>query len=132
MTTKMSTHPNPSTRFPVTYTQSRTLQTLCQKHSLQTFPVSRSGHHKLLQSEKADTTNFCNLKKRTLQTIVVSKNGHYILLQSEKVDTTNYCSLKKRTLLTLQSQKADTTNFCSLSLTFVVYVRLLCSFVVYQ
>ena len=42
-----------------TFTQSRTLQTQCQKSGL------------LLQSQKANITKFCSPKKRTLQSFVV-------------------------------------------------------------
>ena len=75
-------------------------------------PIHGQGHYqqhvkkadyKHLQSQKADTTNFCSLKKRTLQLFVMNKE-----------DITNICSLKKRTLQTFIRKKADTTNIGSL------------------
>jgi hypothetical protein len=81
-----------------------------KKWTLQTVGVSKSGHYKLLESQKADNTKFCSLKKRTLQTFVVSKSGHYKLLWSQKADPTYLCRLKKWTLVV----------FCSLSVKFVV------------
>ena len=57
-------------------------------------PTLSQGHYKIAihswWSEKADTTNFCSLKKRTLQTLVIEKCGHYKLLWSKKAHTTNF------------------------------------------
>ena len=107
----------------------------------------RKLNYKVLQSQKADTTNFYSEKAHILQTFVVSKSRHLKLLQSKKADTSNFCnekahttnfcskkahtiqnfcSLKKRTLQTLDDLLTLTltlqykSRFCSLNLTFVV------------
>ena len=84
-----------------------------KRWTLQTLVVSKSGHYKLLQSQKVDITNFSNLKKRTLQTFVVPKSGHHQLQQSQKADTTKFSSLKKQILQTFVMKKADIPNFSS-------------------
>ena len=62
-----------------------------KKRTLQTFVVKKRTPYKPLQSQQADTLNFCNekaettnvcsKKAHTLQTFVVSKSGHHKLLQ---------------------------------------------------
>ena len=69
-----------------------------------TLQDTKRADYKHLQSQKADTTNICSLKKRTLQNICSLK----------KRTLQNICSLKKRTLQIVVINKGDTTNFFSL------------------
>ena len=62
MTGRKSTHFNPS--FNHVSMNLHIPQTKCQKSRPQTSVVS----YRLLESKKADTKNYCSLKKRTIQT----------------------------------------------------------------